>query len=120
MHKKSILAAVTMLALGTGQTLAIDEARAQGSLTQEEYNAFLQAVESGNEEQLRDFLREYPDSILIDAITAEWLELNESIELPEDVGGIVITAPAPAIVLSEGGSNNRSASESDFSDNQIY
>jgi len=120
MHKKSILAAVTMLAIGTGHTLAVDEARAQGTLTQDEYNAFLQAVESGSEEQLRDFLREFPDSILIDAITAEWLELNESIELPEDVGGIVVTAPAPAIVLSEGGPTSRNVSESDYSDNQIY
>ncbi len=120
MHKKSILAAVTMLALGTGQAVTFDEARAQGSLTQEEYNAFIQAVESGNEDQLRDFLREYPDSILIDAITAEWLELNESIELPSDVGGIVITAPAPAIVLSDGNNSARNVSESDFSDNQIY
>ena len=121
MQKKSILAAVTMLALSAGSTMVTHDALAEGELTQEEYNAFITAVESQDPEMLRDFLRTYPDSILIDAITAEWLAFDDSIDLPSGVGGIDVTAPAPAIVLGENaGSSSFSESDASNNGNQIY
>ncbi|MEM8915929.1 MAG: hypothetical protein AAGC83_08830 [Pseudomonadota bacterium] len=113
-----------MLALSASHTLTIEEARAEGALTQDEYNAFMSAVESRDPEQMRSFLREFPDSILIDAVTAEWLDIDDSIELPSDVGGIVITAPAPTVVVGQdtnpGDRETTAIGESASSSDQIY
>lgn len=119
MQKKSILAAVTMLALSVGQGVYTDSALAQGDLSQEEYNAFVEAVESRDPEMLRTFLRLYPDSILIDAITAEWLAIDDSIELPSGVGGINIIAPAPAFAFRDNPAGDNFG-ESESNGNQIY